>query len=204
MVEVLMPDFLRANSIELMSRVNDIYLNNVRHGDNVNVLPDDILTKEKLEDIMLHDIYWNYDTCKRYGLVDDVYTNYNERDVADSIHFLHKDLKEISSMSQHNSINLEECRPSDKIINRITEFAKTQENILDVIKKHMEKGHNIEETNNSELEDSSQTCSKRKRPSRSKKTKSSNIDDNNFSDMLDAQVSHERKLRPKRNKYSSE
>jgi len=33
------------------------------------------LSKKKLEDILKHDLYWNYETCLKYGLVDDIYKN---------------------------------------------------------------------------------------------------------------------------------
>ena len=77
------------NSIEFMSKLYGIFLNNVRHN-RTNILPQDILTKEKLENHMLHDVYWNYETCLRYGLVDEIYTNYSETDV-----------KEIDEIREH-------------------------------------------------------------------------------------------------------
>lgn len=41
------------------------------------------LTKDKVQKFMLHDIYWNFDTCKNYGLIDGEYTNYSDRDKID-------------------------------------------------------------------------------------------------------------------------
>ena len=32
---------------------------------------------------MMHDIYWNYDKCFKYGIVDDLYTNYGNADYHD-------------------------------------------------------------------------------------------------------------------------
>lgn len=65
------------NVSEFMSKLYDIYLDNIRHN-RENVPEQDILTKEKLILHMHHDIYWNYDTCLRYGLVDHLYTNIND------------------------------------------------------------------------------------------------------------------------------
>ena len=31
------------------------------------------LTKKKVEEILKHDLYWNYDTCYKYGLVDELF-----------------------------------------------------------------------------------------------------------------------------------
>ncbi len=31
------------------------------------------LTKKKVEEILKHDLYWNYDTCSKYGLVDELF-----------------------------------------------------------------------------------------------------------------------------------
>jgi len=33
------------------------------------------LSKKKLKDILKHDIYWQFDTCQKYGLVDELWTN---------------------------------------------------------------------------------------------------------------------------------
>jgi len=62
------------NVNEFMSKLYDIYLENIRHN-RENVPEDQILTKEKLVFHMHHDIYWNYETCLKYGLVDGLYTN---------------------------------------------------------------------------------------------------------------------------------
>jgi ATP-dependent protease ClpP protease subunit len=188
------------NSIELMSRIIDIYLNNIRHNCQ-DVLPIDILTKEKLEDIMSHDIFWNYDICKKYGLVDDIYTNYNDRDVVDSNQFLRNDLREISTIKHNDQLDSEDCKPSVKTINRIAEFAKTQANILDIIKQHMAKnpqggGDDIQDIldEDSELNKTdndtgcakklSSTHSKRKKTTKSQKGKRSMcIDDRSQYDL---------------------
>ncbi len=31
------------------------------------------LTKKKVEEVLKHDLYWNYDTCLKYGLVDELF-----------------------------------------------------------------------------------------------------------------------------------
>lgn len=62
------------NVSEFMSKLYDIYLDNIRHN-RENVPETDVLTKEKLKLLMHHDKFWNYDTCLRYGLVDGLYTN---------------------------------------------------------------------------------------------------------------------------------
>lgn len=65
------------NVSEFMSKLYAMYLDNIRHH-RENVPESDILTKEKLMLHMHHDIFWNYDTCLRYGLVDELYTNIND------------------------------------------------------------------------------------------------------------------------------
>ncbi len=65
------------NVSEFMSKLYNIYLDNIRHN-RTNVPESDILTKEKLMLHMHHDIFWNFDTCSKYGLVDSLYTNIND------------------------------------------------------------------------------------------------------------------------------
>ena len=102
-----------ANIVEFMSKLYGIYLNNIRHN-RKNVCTEDILTKEKLENHMLHDIYWNYETCLRFGIVDELYTNYVDTDVNDIQCIVkHKSCEPIKYYS------LQELRPSEEVIDRI-------------------------------------------------------------------------------------
>lgn len=59
-----------ANSKELMSKIYGIYMNNLRHDKATQKL-----TLQKLEKHMMHELYWNFDTCMRYGFIDDEYKN---------------------------------------------------------------------------------------------------------------------------------
>ncbi len=52
-----------SNNMMLMNQLYDFYIE-VSKGK---------LNKKKVEDILKHDLYWNYETCLKYGLVDDVY-----------------------------------------------------------------------------------------------------------------------------------
>jgi ATP-dependent protease ClpP protease subunit len=49
------------NNTQLMKRVKSMYLKYTN------------LTVKQLKKILKHDIYWNYDTAKKYGLVDELY-----------------------------------------------------------------------------------------------------------------------------------
>ncbi len=122
-----------ANVIELMSQIYCIVLNNVRHSKR-DVSEQDILTKEKIENHMIHDIFWNYETCKRYGLVDELYTNYTENDV--------KDIDDIFNNDKINNkpkkiYTAKELRPSEEIINQIRQKSDNKTNIVDMIKKYI-------------------------------------------------------------------
>jgi ATP-dependent protease ClpP protease subunit len=74
------------NNLELMSRMYNIYLNEFRHAYSP-VDPKYVLTKDILEEHMLHDIYWNFQTCFNYGLADGLYTNYQDREEVDRKEF---------------------------------------------------------------------------------------------------------------------
>ena len=117
-----------ANSTELMTQIINLYMENIRQD------APEVLTKEKLEDCMLHDILWSYETCKKNGIADELYTNYNDRDVIDSKQFLQRDLSEIAN--SHSS-DMNKYKPSKEFMNRIAEYSKSQENIMDVIKKQL-------------------------------------------------------------------
>jgi ATP-dependent Clp protease protease subunit len=126
-----------ANDLEFMTRLYGMYLNNIRHN-RVDVPPEDILTKEKLENHMLHDIYWNYDTCKRYGLTDGLYTNYSDNDTSDIAHYLNDSSMEITSRPKLYS--LKDLQPSAEIVKRIKENVSKQQKDVDaveILKKHI-------------------------------------------------------------------
>ena len=56
------------NDENFMNRLYDFYCN-ASNGK---------LNKKKIIDAMKHDLYWNYDVCKKYNLVDDYYDNTTE------------------------------------------------------------------------------------------------------------------------------
>lgn len=127
-----------SNIIEFMSKLYSIYLNNIRHH-RQKVNDDDILTKEKLENHMLHDIYWNYNTCLKYGIVDDIYTNYANTDKHDIY-----DIFRCEGDNEHNIIKktytLQELVPSEMIIKKIRKNIENKKNInmADMIKGYLE------------------------------------------------------------------
>ena len=130
-----------SNVIEFMTKLYGIFLNNVRHNRS-NISPQDTLTKEKLENHMLHDIYWNYETCKRYGLVDGLYTNYANIDEASIQSYLNRKSGESGQSKEKQKIyNLEDLVPSDVIVQKIKQNLAEQKNndMVDMIKKHLSK-----------------------------------------------------------------
>jgi ATP-dependent Clp protease protease subunit len=54
-----------SNNMMLMNQLYDFYIE-VSKGK---------LTKKKVEDILKHDLYWNFTTCQKYGLVEDIYNS---------------------------------------------------------------------------------------------------------------------------------
>lgn len=161
-----------ANDLEFMSRLYGMYLNNIRHNRD-NVPPEDILTKEKLENHVLHDIYWNYDTCKRYGLADGLYTNYSDTDVADMAHYLNGN--NIASTVTPKIYSLKDLRPSANIVKKIKENASKHQkeaDVVEILKKHLaerittDKSSAILNTHNDTIEiklDDETTSKKRRR-----------------------------------------
>jgi hypothetical protein len=121
-----------------MTKLYGIFLNNIRHNRS-EVPVQDILTKEKLENHMLHDIYWNYETCKRYGLADGIYTNYVDTDVSDIHQYLNTGANQ--SHEQPKIYTLEDLKPSIQIIQKIKQNLAEQKNndMVDMIKKHLSK-----------------------------------------------------------------
>jgi ATP-dependent protease ClpP protease subunit len=74
------------NNNELMTRLYQLYLTEFRHG-YAPVPEENVLQKPTLERHMAHDIYWNYQTCFKYGLTDGIYANYQEREEIDRREF---------------------------------------------------------------------------------------------------------------------
>lgn len=127
------------NSIEFMTKLYGIFLNNIRYN-RTDVLAEDILTKEKLENHMLHDVYWNFDTCKRYGLVDELYTNYTDTDIQDIHQYLKNSTKSSNTSFKANKIySLKDLKPSDEVMQRIrqTVESKKENDMIEMIKKHI-------------------------------------------------------------------
>ena len=54
-----------SNNMMLMNQLYDFYIE-VSKGK---------LNKKKVEDVLKHDLYWNFTTCQKYGLVDDTYSS---------------------------------------------------------------------------------------------------------------------------------
>jgi ATP-dependent protease ClpP protease subunit len=120
-----------SNIIEFMTKLYAIYLNNIRYDSNMD--EQNILTKEKLEKHMLHDIYWNYDTCHRYGLVDAIYTNYGEHDDTDIHGLVTQDL--LATNNQPNKVyRLADLKPSDEVIDRIKKNMQKNNEVFDTIR----------------------------------------------------------------------
>lgn len=124
-----------SNIIEFMSKLYSIYLNNIRHH-RQNIPDDDFLTKEKLENHMLHDIYWNYNTCLRYGIVDDIYTNYTNTDKNDVYDIFRCENKHDVPTKTYT---LQELIPSDMIIKKIRENIENRKSVdmVDMIKNYL-------------------------------------------------------------------
>ena len=103
------------NVVDFMSKMYAIYLNNIRHH-RKNVPKEDILTKEKLENHMLHDIYWNYETCVRFGIIDGLYTNYSDTDIKDVNDLIQQ---KTNTFTPTKVYSLKELTPSPKVIDTI-------------------------------------------------------------------------------------
>jgi ATP-dependent protease ClpP protease subunit len=103
------------NIVDFMSKTYAIYLNNIRHHKQ-KVPYDDILTKEKLENHMLHDIYWNYETCARFGIADGLYTNYTDIDINDIKSVIQY---EENTFTAPKIYSLRELAPSKKVVDKI-------------------------------------------------------------------------------------
>jgi ATP-dependent protease ClpP protease subunit len=126
-----------ANSIDFMSKIYKIYLDNARYKEGTAL--DDILTKEKIENHMLHDIFWNYDTCKRYGLVDGVYTNYTDHDTKDIEQYVKQCADDKTNHRVYPIDRLDDLKPSKQVIAKIKENMelKKNKNMINLVQKYM-------------------------------------------------------------------
>jgi ATP-dependent protease ClpP protease subunit len=127
-----------SNIIESMTRLYAMYLNNIRHN-REDVPEEDTLTKEKLENHMLHDIFWNVETCIRYGLIDAVYNNYQSSDEHDIMKYVRDKLSE--SLCPTKTYSSFELKPSELVVNKIKdnlEKNKSSKNeLLSLVKQHI-------------------------------------------------------------------
>jgi ATP-dependent protease ClpP protease subunit len=139
-----------SNTIEFMSRLYSIYLNNLRYN-RKKVKQDDILTKEKLENHMLHDIYWNIHTCIRYGLVDEIYINYNTHDNNDVKEFVNQQ-RLSDRFTPSKKITLDELCPSDEFIEQIKDNMNEKTNVVDIVKQYLSKKRKHKSSSDDESE----------------------------------------------------
>jgi ATP-dependent Clp protease protease subunit len=124
-----------ANTIEFMSRLYGIYLNNLRYNrKKVNL--EDVLTKEILENHMKHDIYWNIETCMRYGLVDDVYINYNTHNANDIKEFVERKRLTNTYISS-DRFTRKELHPSDEFLEHLRNNMEEKTNVVDIVKQYL-------------------------------------------------------------------
>ena len=141
---------ISVNDIELMKRTYQIYLDGYRHG--YSPVPREyILTKEKLEEHMAHDIYWNFQTCFQYGLADGIYVNYQEREEQDRQDFNRKitgglvklpTYAEITGSFEHEHSVLFEDR------DKYTPSPEVQKQICVLAQKNIDTRKNIEQKMN--------------------------------------------------------
>lgn len=133
------------NVIEFMKRIYKLVLTNVRHSPNCESEP---LTKEKLENHVLHDIYWDFETCQKYGLVDDIYYNYDKADENDIQKIVESTVsKKSSKRVEKNSMNFE---PSANFIQRVQQrdvADKTNANIVNAISAYLQNANQTDEKN---------------------------------------------------------
>ena len=129
-----------SNIIEFMSRLYAIYLNNLRYSKKPEN-QSDVLTKKKIENHMLHDIYWNIETCMMYGLVDGEYTGYADADNDDTNYLLAGTAVPMESIKTYT---LEELVPSKSVIEAIKEKHKQQQNVLELVKDFIKKRKTVQ------------------------------------------------------------
>jgi ATP-dependent protease ClpP protease subunit len=137
------------NNIEFMTKLYDLYLNNIRHHTN-KILKKDILTKEILENHMMHDIYWNYNTCFRYGLTDGLYSNYSETDDNDIKNIIGNDMKGVVFGKTYS---LNELKPSEKFLDTLNKAHSKSKNLLNVVQQYLSDKKNKSTDDDSDNDD---------------------------------------------------
>jgi hypothetical protein len=138
------------NDITFMNRLYKIYLTGTRYSYSP-VPKKNILTKKILEEHMSHDIYWSYDTCFKYGLVDELYTNFKERDEVDLKIFLEK--TQLEYKQPRINFKEDDFSPSDDIIEKV-KLGKTYRNeMIDMISKELEDKKYIMEDEDDDVDD---------------------------------------------------
>lgn len=78
------------NCTEFMNKLYTIYLKDGNRHCFSPVKKEDFLTREILETHMTHDVFLNLETCIKYGLVDDIYTDYSDCEKKDRNEFYNK------------------------------------------------------------------------------------------------------------------
>ena len=125
------------NSIEFMERIYRIYLGNLRYSYSP-VPMSNIMTKEKLENHMLHDIFWNAKTCIAFGLADGIYYNYQERDQKDLEYFTKPESRKIIEQPDiHFTEN--DFHPSEEVIEKLEQNMAKNNDMLEVISSYLKK-----------------------------------------------------------------
>lgn len=114
------------NCSDMMARLISIYLSNIHQHPDTD--PEDVLTQKSLERFLSHDKNWDFDTCKRYGFVDELYTNYNDRDVADAQGY--------GSAKNYQTVEhgVDDCRPSEKLVTHIMTMENKRNELTDIVK----------------------------------------------------------------------
>lgn len=119
------------NTTEFMRNLYKIYLDNVRHTIQP-VESDHILTKEKLEQHMTRDIYWNFQQCIEYGLVDAEYTNCIDMKHSDSQTIYNG--RSFTPVPQSVGVDEKQTMPSKQIIRKTLSQKKRKNKLLDADK----------------------------------------------------------------------
>lgn len=115
------------NDITLMNRLYKIYLTGTRYSYSP-VPKKNILTKKILEEHMAHDIFWSYDTCFKYGIVDEIFTNFKDRIEQDLLVFLEK--TKLDFKQPRMTFTEKDFEPSQDIIDKVKSSGKNYQNGL--------------------------------------------------------------------------
>lgn len=115
------------NDMNHMNKIYKIYLTSTRYAYSP-VPKKNILTKKILEEHMSHDIFWTYDTCFKYGIVDKLYTNHKEREIDDQNLFFNKTQLEIKQ--PRIKYSEKDFEPSNDIIEKVKSNRNNYQNEL--------------------------------------------------------------------------